>query len=87
MKNKYEDLLNTPQWSIKREIILKRDYYKCRNCGSKENLNVHHRQYHSHAGSGVKFMPWEYHNRYLITLCSDCHKTGHNNFKIQVFYL
>ncbi len=83
----YAQLLNTNQWRAKREVILQRDNYSCRNCGAKSNLNVHHRQYHSHASNGKKFMPWEYRNRYLVTLCRVCHKTGHLTFQTPVFYL
>jgi 5-methylcytosine-specific restriction endonuclease McrA len=85
--NDYSQLLLSPQWRIKRELILIRDNYCCRNCGAQNNLNVHHRQYHSHTGSGEKFKPREYRNRYLVTLCQICHKAGHDSYKIPVFYL
>lgn len=42
----YESLLQEPQWKFKRVEILNRDNSQCRNCGSKNNLQVHHGQYH-----------------------------------------
>ena len=33
-----------PKWQAKKVLILIRDNYKCRNCNSTENLQVHHRQ-------------------------------------------
>jgi len=42
----YGELLRSPQWIKRRDQILKRDGYKCLNCGSAIRLEVHHRQYH-----------------------------------------
>lgn len=80
----YNELLQQPQWLLKRQEILKRDFHRCRNCGSKESLQVHHRQYHLKS-DGTKVLPWNYESRYLITLCETCHKNGHREFNIPVY--
>ena len=87
MITNYEELLRTPQWKIKREKILRRDNYKCRCCGSSLYLQVHHRQYHSCRSTGEKKAPWVYEDRYLVTLCSSCHKRGHQTYQIPNFSL
>ncbi len=49
---------------------MKRDKFACKKCGDTETtLHVHHKEYHD----GAKV--WEYDNKYLITLCKDCHTT------------
>lgn len=54
-----------PSWRARRAEILARDNYKCRDCGTAENLTVHH------------IVPWRRtrddspHN--LISLCRRCH--------------
>lgn len=42
---------------------------------------VHHKQYHIDK-NGRKLRPWEYNDKYLITLCSSCHQRGHAKFDI-----
>lgn len=65
--------------------ILDRDNRKCRNCGSGQNLEVHHRQYHRDNKTGLKREPWDYDNKFLITICHGCHEIGHEQYKIPVF--
>lgn len=84
-ENEYGTLLKRPEWSIKREMIIKRDGHRCRSCGSTNNLQVHHRQYHKFTATGDYKKPWDYKDQYLITLCLDCHRAGHKYFKIPVF--
>jgi 5-methylcytosine-specific restriction endonuclease McrA len=81
----YGKLLQSPQWSKIRTRIIRRDGYKCRNCGSGFNLEVHHRQYHILYKIGAFRKPWEYDERNLVTLCTACHHTGHNKFRIPVY--
>lgn len=65
----YAQLLQDPQWQLKKSEILIRDKGTCRFCGcSERTLHVHHIQYIQ----GHK--PWEYDNKYLITLCNLCHE-------------
>ena len=64
----YKEKLKHPKWQKKRLEILQRDNFTCRNCDSDEKtLQIHHLVYNN-------CDPWEYDNRYLITLCEDCHK-------------
>ena len=48
----YKLQLKTEEWKIKRFSILKRDNFKCKKCGEKNNLHVHHKFYEK----GLK--PW-----------------------------
>lgn len=72
-KEQYLQDLEHPLWQKKRNVILKRDQFKCRRCGSVHNLQVHHIKY----SEGKR--PWEYPNIDLITLCEDCHKKVHQD--------
>jgi len=85
--NTYEELLQTTEWKLKREQILQRDSFKCRNCKSGSRLQVHHKQYQRSKSSGKFKTPWSYENKYLITLCNDCHRTGHQHYKIPIINL
>lgn len=55
----------------KKESVLKRDKYKCANCGStdRNDLNVHHIVPLSAGGSNT--------DTNMIVLCSKCHKAIH----------
>ncbi len=51
---------------------MKRDDFKCCNCGDAETmLHVHHKKYIT----GKK--PWEYKKKFLVTLCETCHENEH----------
>ena len=65
----YSEKLKDPRWQVKRQEILELDKQKCRNCLSRDNLQVHHRAYLSGAE------PWQYPDEFLITLCENCHST------------
>jgi hypothetical protein len=70
----YSNKLKDPRWQKKRLEIMQRDEFTCCLCGDKESmLVVHHYKYDSE--------PWETDNRYLATLCSDCHEEEHANLK------
>lgn len=81
----YAKCLSMPQWRIKRMQILKRDNGQCRCCGKRNDLQVHHRQYHTVGKTGQRKKPWEYHDKYLITLCANCHQNGHQQYRVPVF--
>lgn len=81
----YDDLLKSPRWLDKRNIILERDHHKCCYCGSTYNLQVHHK-YYSKYPNGKKVDPWNYSNDALITLCDKCHKKVHQRKTIKVYY-
>ena len=57
-----------PRWQKKRLEILNRDHWQCKICGVKDKtLHVHHTYYKK----GAKV--WEAENKWLKTLCEDCH--------------
>jgi 5-methylcytosine-specific restriction endonuclease McrA len=56
--------------ALSREV-LGRDSWRCQNCGTSENLQVHHIQARSKLG------PDSLEN--LITLCAGCHEALHRN--------
>ena len=65
----YSEKLKDPRWQKKRLQILERDNFTCRNCNKDDiELVVHHLKYFR----GRE--PWEYADKYLITLCTFCHK-------------
>lgn len=82
----YKELLETPEWEARRKQILHRDSHRCRNCGNGSALQVHHRQYHADRNGNLVY-PWNYADRYLVTLCEACHKRGHKLYRIPVFTL
>lgn len=66
MKN-YKEKLTDPRWQKKRLKVLQRDDWSCRYCQSKEkSLHVHHLKYQNN--------PWDIDDKYLITLCGECHE-------------
>jgi 5-methylcytosine-specific restriction endonuclease McrA len=70
----FKDQYNTFQWKRKRDQILMRDNRTCQKCGSFLYLEVHHLKY-------PKNKPiWDIDNKYLITLCSECHDKIPNKF-------
>ncbi len=81
----YGQLLLLPQWKKRRRQILLRDCNKCRACGASSILHVHHRQYHVLKSIGKFQLPWKYSDKYLITLCDNCHKNGHLKYQIPIF--
>ena len=56
------------KWAWCRSKVLKRDDYKRTECGSTDNLNVHHLTYRNVGNGQLKD---------LITLCRSCHKKAH----------
>ncbi len=49
--------------------VPQRDGWRCQQCGSRTNLQVHHIRLRSQSGDDAK--------ENLITLCSDCHNQIH----------
>ena len=85
MLSDYPILLNKPEWKFKRKQIIQRDNNQCRNCGDNKYLQVHHRQYHFIKNTNFIKRPWDYNSEILITLCNNCHKSGHKNYKIPTY--
>lgn len=68
-KKTYYELLLDPRWQQKKTEILQRDNFACQHCGRTDHtLHVHHLLYNKDA------KPWEYDNKYLLTLCDFCHE-------------
>ncbi|HEX4920129.1 MAG TPA: HNH endonuclease [Candidatus Bathyarchaeia archaeon] len=53
-----------------RQQVLKRDHWRCQNCGCRQNLEVHHKGMRSHGGDDS--------DGNLITLCHSCHANEHD---------
>lgn len=61
----YHAYLRSYEWRMKRVKIITRDNGRCRLCGSKTNLQIHHLTYKN---------IFKEKDKDLITLCVDCHK-------------
>ena len=61
--------LDSEEYTIVRNLVLERDGWRCQECGSMKNLQVHHMKRRSQLGGDV--LP------NLITLCDDCHGKYH----------
>ena len=69
VKAKY---LRSDEWAYKRSLVLQRDNYQCKKCGSTRSLQVHHL-------CGYSQLPKEP-VACLVTLCSKCHQKQHDKF-------
>jgi len=61
--------LDLSSYESLRQQVLRRDGWKCQSCGSMSNLEIHHKQFRSHAGHDSE--------ENLITLCTVCHADTH----------
>jgi len=59
--------------------ILERDQWKCRSCGSRNALHVHHVRFRSQGGEDSMDN--------LLVLCSACHEGVHRDVKDGVYGL
>lgn len=57
-------------WKAVRELVIKRDNYRCTRCGCSEKLHVHHLNYQNHRDEHLFLGD-------LTTLCGNCHKEVH----------
>ena len=53
-----------------RQQVLGRDGWRCQLCGAMANIEVHHKQFRSHAGQDSE--------ENLITVCASCHAEVHS---------
>lgn len=60
----YKRYISSAEWKKKREKCFKRDGYECRICGSKADLQCHHKTYVRVGGEEPND---------LTTLCEKCH--------------
>jgi len=70
MNKEYSEFLKSEYWEQVRNIVLKRDGYKCTKCKNKKPLHVHHLTY-VHHGEELLYL------EDLITLCENCHNEVH----------
>ena len=70
LSSEYRKHLLSPEYQATREAILLRDEGRCRVCGSRENLCVHH------TCSAARFHESEK-PELLMVLCDRCHRTIH----------
>jgi hypothetical protein len=66
----YSEFLESEEWKALREKVKTRDSFRCRECRSRSDLQVHHLTY-EHG--------WLCDEKYLITLCRECHERKHND--------
>jgi len=64
----YSRYLNSPEWRNKRELVLKRDNYRCQACLNSYATQVHHKSYEfvDLAGSEPCYD--------LVAICTPCHE-------------
>jgi 5-methylcytosine-specific restriction endonuclease McrA len=61
--------LDLASYESLRRQVLRRDGWRCQSCGTMSNLEVHHKEFRSHAGDDSEDN--------LITLCAPCHHEIH----------
>lgn len=66
-----EGYYKTEEWKQKRILRLKRDAYRCNNCGGTHGLEVHHKGYRGLCGGDDLDD--------LVTLCHRCHRNVTEN--------
>jgi 5-methylcytosine-specific restriction endonuclease McrA len=63
--------LSPDEYSDLKQYVFGRDSWKCRNCGYRGNLHVHHIVFRSNQGPDED---WN-----LVTLCDGCHDGIHKD--------
>lgn len=66
----YKEYLQSDEWRLKRNKLLNHRGYKCENCSSKKNLQIHHLTYER--------LGFELDND-LVILCQKCHESVHKS--------
>jgi 5-methylcytosine-specific restriction endonuclease McrA len=61
--------LDPHAYELLRLQVLERDAWRCQNCGARQHLEVHHKEFRSRTGDDSE--------ENLITLCSSCHESTH----------
>jgi 5-methylcytosine-specific restriction endonuclease McrA len=61
--------LDVTDYALVRKLVLERDGWRCQDCGSVKNLQVHHLKTRSQLGGDTM--------QNLITLCVSCHAKVH----------
>ena len=63
--------LDPERYQQLRKQVLRRDGWQCQICGSRQSLQVHHKQLRSRQGDDALSN--------LITLCAGCHEELHRS--------
>jgi len=61
--------LEPDEYDNRRYQVLYRDGWRCQSCGTRSNLEVHHKEFRSQSGDDSE--------ENLITLCAQCHAAMH----------
>jgi hypothetical protein len=67
-----KEFRNSPEYRAFKKEVLERDGYKCKVCGSTENLHVHHFK------SYRKYPELRADVSNGVTLCANCHRMVHH---------
>ncbi len=65
--------LDPKEYAVVRKRVFERDGWRCQDCGSMHNLQIHHMKRRSQLGDDVADN--------LITLCSACHEDRHRRHR------
>lgn len=57
------------KYALLKLLVLKRDGFKCKKCGRRDTLHVHHVEFRSQGGADSMDN--------LVTLCFQCHEKVH----------
>jgi hypothetical protein len=67
----YKEYLESDEWKmVKQELKQKRKFQKCRACGNKRCIQLHHKTY--------QWVGTKYEELGIIALCIKCHRKVHN---------
>jgi hypothetical protein len=67
--SQYSSKLRDPRWQKKRLEIFEAAGWECQQCGAEtKELHAHHMIYRRGRN------PWEYTEKEIVALCSDCHE-------------
>lgn len=66
---------NSKEWARVRAYVLMRDHYRCTQCGSSADLEVHHIEHLTPAN--INDASVTLNDRNLKTLCRECHFKEH----------
>jgi 5-methylcytosine-specific restriction endonuclease McrA len=66
---RYQNYLQTPQWRLKRRLVLERSEGRCEGCRACAATEVHHLTY-KHVFNELLFE--------LVALCRECHERAHS---------
>ena len=69
-----EEYLQSTDWKKKREMVMRRDKWKCVLCGQKAT-EIHHKRY-ARKNIGKEPIEW------LIAVCKECHEKEHQEQRL-----